>query len=194
MSDISDLTPLPENEAQPPAPPSGGNNRTFLIAIGILGGIFIITLLLMAAYVLFLRPQSAAQRSTQVAMINAQNTATIRAATQAAGVSGPKQATNAVPPTVTATPTKRVSSSTPVIAVATSTAAAGPVVTLTPSTAQAGQAIQTATPTKQVSTSAPTATALPSTGFADEAGIPGLLGLAVLFLAIIFLVRRLRSA
>jgi LPXTG-motif cell wall-anchored protein len=39
-----------------------------------------------------------------------------------------------------------------------------------------------------------TSTALPTTGFADEVGIPGLLGMAVLLIAVIFLARRLRSA
>jgi hypothetical protein len=39
----------------------------------------------------------------------------------------------------------------------------------------------------------PTA-AMPETGFADEVGIPGLLALAVVFVVVIFLVRRLRTA
>jgi len=40
----------------------------------------------------------------------------------------------------------------------------------------------------------PTATALPTTGFAEDAGVPMMLGLAVLLIVIIFLARRLRSA
>jgi hypothetical protein len=37
-------------------------------------------------------------------------------------------------------------------------------------------------------------TALPTTGFADEVGMPGLLALAVVFVVVIFLVRRLRAS
>jgi LPXTG-motif cell wall-anchored protein len=46
----------------------------------------------------------------------------------------------------------------------------------------------------------PTSTALllgtqvPQTGFADEVGLPGLLGLTVVLVAIIFLARRMRQA
>jgi LPXTG-motif cell wall-anchored protein len=39
-----------------------------------------------------------------------------------------------------------------------------------------------------------TSTALPKTGFADEYGIPGLLGLAVILIAVIFLSRKLRTS
>jgi len=38
-----------------------------------------------------------------------------------------------------------------------------------------------------------TSTALPNTGFADEVGLPGLFGLALGLILIIFLARRLRS-
>jgi hypothetical protein len=38
-----------------------------------------------------------------------------------------------------------------------------------------------------------TSTALPSAGFADEVGLPGLFGLALALILIIFLARRLRS-
>jgi LPXTG-motif cell wall-anchored protein len=37
-------------------------------------------------------------------------------------------------------------------------------------------------------------TAIPDTGFADDVGLPLMLGLAVLLIVIIFLARRLRSA
>jgi LPXTG-motif cell wall-anchored protein len=39
-----------------------------------------------------------------------------------------------------------------------------------------------------------TATALPKTGFAEDAGIPGLLGLTALLLVVILLARRMRAA
>ena len=38
-----------------------------------------------------------------------------------------------------------------------------------------------------------TSTALPTSGFADEVGLPGLVIAAMVFIAVIFLVRRLRA-
>jgi len=37
-----------------------------------------------------------------------------------------------------------------------------------------------------------TATALPQTGFADEVGLPGLLGLALALVVVVFATRRIR--
>jgi hypothetical protein len=55
--------------------------------------------------------------------------------------------------------------------------------------AQTDQAVQAALATTQAA-----ATELPGTGFADDVGIPGLLALAAIFVVVIFLVRRLRTA
>jgi LPXTG-motif cell wall-anchored protein len=40
----------------------------------------------------------------------------------------------------------------------------------------------------------PTASGLPSTGFADDMGVPGLVGLALVLIVVVFLARRLRTA
>jgi hypothetical protein len=40
----------------------------------------------------------------------------------------------------------------------------------------------------------PTSTALPDSGFADDVGLPGLIGLAAVLVVVVFLARRLRSA
>jgi LPXTG-motif cell wall-anchored protein len=50
------------------------------------------------------------------------------------------------------------------------------------------QAASTAT------TRTPTVTALPVTGFAEDVGVPGLVGLALVLIVVIFLARRLRTA
>ena len=42
-------------------------------------------------------------------------------------------------------------------------------------------------------TATPTPSALPDTGFADEAGVPVMVGLALVLVVIIFLARRLRT-
>jgi hypothetical protein len=52
-------------------------------------------------------------------------------------------------------------------------------------------ALQTQTVTPIVS---PTATALPDTGFADDVGGPTMIAMAFVFVAVIFLVRRMRAA
>jgi LPXTG-motif cell wall-anchored protein len=52
---------------------------------------------------------------------------------------------------------------------------------------QAAEAILTVTAT-------PTTTALPDTGFADDVGVPALLGMAGLLILVIFVARRLREA
>jgi hypothetical protein len=46
----------------------------------------------------------------------------------------------------------------------------------------------------QTQTVTPTTTALPDTGFADDFGVPGLLAMAFVLVAVIFLVRRMRTA
>jgi LPXTG-motif cell wall-anchored protein len=50
------------------------------------------------------------------------------------------------------------------------------------------------TGTAAVSTAVVAATALPTTGFADEIGLPGLLGISALLIGVILLVRRMRAA
>jgi hypothetical protein len=85
--------------------------------------------------------------------------------------------TNTVPPT-----------NTPVIAEAT--------VTSSPTPAPATVTVAAAFTQLAVSTQTiiPTSTALPNTGFVDEFGAPGLMLIAVALVAVIFLVRRLRSS
>jgi hypothetical protein len=43
-------------------------------------------------------------------------------------------------------------------------------------------------------TATATPSALPTSGFADDVGLPGMFGLALLLVAVIFLARRLRTA
>ena len=40
----------------------------------------------------------------------------------------------------------------------------------------------------------PTASGLPNTGFADDVGVPGMVGLALVLIVVIYLARRLRTA
>ena len=187
-------------EETPPDGPKGSNNRTFLTAVGIIAGLFLLACLGLVAYlVLFAGPQNTAQRQ-QATLISAQNFATSSAATKQAFA-----AMLALTPSATLTPTAtQPATPTPVIVQLTDTQTPLPSDTLAPGAAIAqdltartetvaalltqaagGGGVTSATP-------GATPTALPTTGFADEVGLPGLIGLAVVLLAVIFLARRLR--
>jgi LPXTG-motif cell wall-anchored protein len=166
-------------------PPEESSNRTFLIVAGILGAITIIALICIVAYAMFYLPGQKNQQATQVAEVNAQNTAVALAITQtSAAVFFTSTPTN----TSTPAPNTPTSSPTPLLAVPTDT----PVPTDDPRTATVA-ALLTQAAEAQL-TAVPTSTALPSTGFVDEVGIPGLMGMAILLIVVIFLARRLRSA
>ena len=174
------MTTYDEPDFDEPTPPEESSNRTFLLVAGILGGLVLLGLLCIAGY-LFLRngtnqqndATAIAQVTQQQATVQAGVTQTIIAQnqTQTAAV------TNTVPPT-----------NTPVIAEATST--------FTPSPAPATVTVAAAFTQLANSTQTiiPTSTALPNTGFADDFGAPGLMLVAVALIAVIFLVRRLRSS
>jgi hypothetical protein len=178
------------------------NNRNFLMALGILGGIFL--LLIIGLAVLYLtRPRT----SPDTANIDATNQAIYIANTQTAGAA--TQAANLLlTPSATLTPTVTqvppTATNTRVVAQpsATDTLAPGAaaLITVTPNiqtrTATLGAVLtqnakQTLTRTAAIRLTL-TATALPTTGFAEDVGLPGLFGLAVGLVLLIVLVRRLR--
>jgi hypothetical protein len=170
-----------------------GSNRTFLVVAGILGGILLIALVAIAAYAILYLPGRETGQQTQVAAINATNTA-VAEESQLTAIA--KQITQTptftvtLPPTETSTPVP-TNTGTPVLA-PTNTPEEG---TPDPETAtvaalltqQAGGGDGEATPI-------PTATALPNTGFADDFGVPGLLLVAGVLMVVIILSRRLRAS
>ncbi len=166
-------------------PPEESGNRTFLIVAGILGAVTILALICIVAYAMYFLPRQRSQQATQVAELNAQNTAVALAITQTSAA-----AFFTLTPTQTSTPEPftATSSPTPLLAVPTNT----PVPTDDPRTATVA-ALLTQAAEAQL-TVQPTSTALPSTGFMDEVGIPGLMGMAILLIVVIFLARRLRTA
>jgi LPXTG-motif cell wall-anchored protein len=194
MSDLND-NQFEDFEEEKPTPPedSGkpGGNRNFIIAIGVLGGISLLILIVLIIVGLVILPAQSKARKEQAALVNAQNTATSQAATQIAAVKAMATRT----PTDTAIP-----SATPVVAIATATLQQ---VTLTPGTPVVAQDLSARTQTvaalltqaaggNGTATPTPKTTALPTTGFADEVGLPVLLGFALLLVVVIFVVRRLR--
>ena len=167
-------------------PPEESGNRTFIIVAGILGAITLLALVCIAIYAFVLLPRQRAQREDEIARLNAQNTQVALAITQ---TSDAAMMPEAEPATDTPEPAEPTSTSTPVVAVPTNT----PVTTSVDSRTATVAALltQAAIVTQTV---IPTSTALPTTGFVEDVGVPGLLGIAVLLIAVIFLARRLRMA
>jgi len=179
--DNNDVEPSVE-EAGPP--PSESSNRSFLIVAGILGALLLLSLICVAAYAFLILPSSKRAAATA-------NAAAIARATDAAlsmQQTALAQAWTATPTLVKATKTPLPPTNTAVVVIATTS-----VPTNDPRTATiAALLTQQAALQKTV---LPTATkSLPQGGFADEFGIPGLVGLAVVLVAVIFLARRLRTA
>ncbi len=160
-------------------PPEEASNRTFLLVAGILGAILILSLILMAVYAMVVVPQRRAAQNTQVAL--------------ASGLTAEAQSWTATP-TITRTPLPMTATPSPTLVLApTDTPAAG----LAQDRNDQLTATMAALFTQQAAnllTVTPLATELPSTGFADDIGLPGMLSLAGALILIIFFARRLRTA
>lgn len=194
LNDFDDLE-FEEEKSEETIATSRGSNRTFLIVAGILGGILLIALLAIAAYAVLYLPGRETGQQTQVADINATNTAVAEEA-QLTAIA--KQITM----TPTSTATLRPSTTPTVTPSRTSTPVLAP--TNTPEV-DLGTPDPAATETVAAlltqqaggglgGTIIPTATALPDTGFADDFGVPGLVLIAGVLMVIIILSRRLRTS
>jgi len=184
MNDFDDLD-FEEMDSEETITTSRGSNRTFLVVAGILGAILLIALLAIAAYAVLVLPGRDTGQQTQVAAINATNTAV---AEQAQLTAIAKQITltptytATLPPTETSTPIP-TNTATPVLA---------PTNTPDPATETVAALLTQQAGGGADETPVPTATALPDTGFADDFGVPGLLLVAGVLMIIIILSRRLR--
>jgi hypothetical protein len=191
FSDMNDV----EQELGDERPPNGNGNRTFLIIAGTLGGIMVLALLCIAALALFryLPGQRAAQElaSTQ----SAQDTAVAASTQLTASV---PTATATRQPTFTPTNTQ-APTNTPVIVIVPTKSPTLDIAVVTRDallTQTAEHALVTITPAATLATTSPrpTSTALPGTGFADEMGLPGLIVTAFVLIAVMFIVRKVRTA
>jgi LPXTG-motif cell wall-anchored protein len=212
MSDLQDsdnqLEGFEEGPAIPPEKPTGGG-RPFVIAITVIGIILVVALVGLGIVLLNRPPASA---TDQAARINAQNTQIAAAATEQVRIAQLQQTVDAANlPTATIPPTATPIIVTEGVAVTNTSVVAIPTATNTPvpPTATVLPADQTKTAAAKTSialgtkpanggvgagTPQATATGLPNTGFADQAGLPGMIGLAVLLLAVILVAKRLRSS
>ena len=192
MNDFEDLE-FEELDTEETISTSRGSNRTFLIVAGILGGILLIALLAIAAYAILILPGRDTGQQTQVAAINATNTAVAEEAQLTAiakQITMTPTNTATLPPTNTPTPTLTpTKTSTPVLA-PTNT----PDDSIDPATSTVAALLTQQAAGGAGGTPVPTATALPATGFADDFGVPGLLLVAGVLMVVIILSRRLRSS
>jgi type II secretory pathway pseudopilin PulG len=170
--------------------PEESTNRPFVIAAAVLGGFMVLSIICLGLYALVLAPRQRAARETQAANNLLQNTQVIVGMTETAGALQPSftpPPTRPPLPSNTPTPTRVV-----VLPTDTPTATTAP-----PSTA--GPLTQTAAAQATINALAatmgrtPTATALPTTGFADDVGLPNLILLGGGLVVIVFLARRLRT-
>jgi hypothetical protein len=174
------MTTYDDPEFDEPNPPEESGNRTFLLVAGILGGLVLLGLICIVGYFFFRNNTNQQNEATAIAQVTQQQATVQAGVTQtivAQNLTQTAAVTNTVPPT-----------NTPVIAEATATFTA----TSNPATATVGAAFtQIAVSTQTI---IPTSTALPNTGFVDDFGASGLMLVAIALVAVIFLVRRLRSS
>ncbi|MDO9120547.1 MAG: hypothetical protein Q7U31_02090 [Anaerolineaceae bacterium] len=174
-----------------PEPPKRRGNRTFLIAIAIVGIIFVIALILLLLVAPKLLADQRLAQQEQAAQINAANTATAMYATSMAQLA---QATKTPTKTVVAAAGGAAPTKTPVVVIQQNTPMGAGGSGLSASELATVSALQTEMAGRGVSgTPGVSATALPSAGFADDVGLPMMAGLAIILVAVIVLSRRLRT-
>ena len=174
-----------------PLPEESNNNRTFLIAVSILGGIILISIACIVGVYLFGLRRNAT--NTQLAQANTNATATAAAFISEALTATSDKLLSLPTTTSTPVPTSVVNLATSTVAATSVTPqAAGVDSTSIANTATIGAAYTQAAAAQL--TVVPTTTALPTTGFADEVGLPGLVVIALAFVIVILLARRLRTA
>ena len=180
-------------EPPAPQPPEETSNRTFLIVAGVLGALVLLTLVCIAGYVFLLSPRLSAQRAATQTAVNALNQ---RVAAQMTSTAQARQWTSTPLPSPLPTETD-----TPLPATDTATTSPTPVVAQPSNTPIASQdpltvtfvALETQVAGNQLTLTVEP-TGMPKTGFADQFGLPGLVILALAFVAVILLARRLRRA
>lgn len=167
--------------ATQPPPAEEGNNRTFLIAAGILAGVVFLSIVCLAIYALVIGPRAAANKVSQQATREAHNQQIAQAMTSTAVVANwtPTAPPSPIP---SATPTEVVAQ-----AVASPTS-------MYDSLTATMAALYTQAYISQLTPTSTLVGALPKGGFADEFGIPGLVTMAAVLVLVIFLARRLRSS
>jgi hypothetical protein len=185
-----DETTSTDDFGEAPLPEESNNNRTFMIAVGILAGIILVSVACLAGIYLYTRQNTAATQEAQAA--NAAATQTAQAfidqsltATFEASVLPTTTIAVTVPPTITPPVAQPSATRTPDPMAGLSGTQAAATATVGAAYTQAAAAALTVYPTT---------TALPDGGFADDYGLPGLVVMALAFVIVILFARRLRAA
>ncbi len=182
-----DDTELDLPEEPKPEPPRRSGNR-FVVVAGTLGAILFLSLVGIVIYALVILPE---QETAEPGLSAAQLTGTVLA--QAAQVTNTSTPTRTASSTPTMTNTPRPTN-TPLITNTPDPATATVNALLTQAALAQTQAAPTGGASPTVGTPSATPSALPSSGFADDIGAPGLLAAAAILVAVIFLTRRFRNA
>lgn len=188
-----------DNPDESQLPEESNNNRTFLIAAGILGGIILISIACLVGVYLYTRSTNAANQAQAQAITQTAEAANlfVQQALTATFEAAAVLPTNTIPPSPTAVVAQATATNTPnPNATATGGAVAG-IGTPAPGTQAAATATVGAALTQAASaqlTIVPTSTGLPQTGLVEDVGIPGLVVMALAFIIVILLARRLRTA
>jgi hypothetical protein len=166
------------------APRRAGNR--FMVTIATLGGIILLALVAIAVYALVILPR---QQVAPPQVSADQQTGTALALAI--------QATDTPTSTASSTPTRTNTprpTNTPLITDTPDPATQTVNALLTQAALAQTQAVTPTGPTSTPGTPTSTPSALPSSGFADEVGAPGLLAAAAVLIAVVILARRLRNA
>jgi hypothetical protein len=186
FDDNSDLNEL-ETPEPSETPPQETGNRTFVaVAVG-LGAIMLLTLACIIIYGMVYLPSANKSKQTQAAQAFAQQTA-ISISSEQTMVALIPTATD----TATFVPTKAPATATATLVVVKQATASPTPPPGDPATQTVAALYTKAALTQTALASAPTA--LPTSGFADQVGLPGLLLLGGVLIVVIFLARRLRTA
>lgn len=184
--DQSNQESFPEETPPEPEKKTGGN-RTFLTIIAILAILFLIGLVLVLGLGPNLLSRQAISQQETAAQINAANTATAIAATAEVNQHLTQVAQTAIALTPTVGPTK-----TPVVVIIANTPKPEGTNVLSPAELATVSALQTQMASQGTPVAGVTPTTLPNSGFADDFGLPLMVGMAVILVAIIILSRKLR--
>jgi hypothetical protein len=184
-------------------PVEESGNRRFLIVGGIMAALVFLTLVCMAVYLFVIRPGQSAKSDatkTAVALLNEQDVQQMTLTAEAALWTGTPEPSLTPSRTNTPVPQTPTVSKTPVLVLDTPTIenTSDPAVLAAMQTDLAVQMTSTAAMMAQLGTPQGTraigGSGMPTTGFFDEVGLPGLAILTAALLAVIFLARRLRKS
>ena len=181
MFEGDDQTPFEEEQ-----PVEESSNRNFIIIAGILIGIVCLSVAGLGYYAMRVLPQQSDTRNAQQATLVAQDVQVGQTLTALAQFDILSQ-TPAATATLQATATPPFAQASP-----TGTLSAAAASTSDPQTATVAAALTQAAQAQLTVTFLPTSTALPTSGFADQAGLPGLVAMAIALVVVILLARRLR--